>query len=322
MNISELAKFRGGVSVDTISELSSASGVTADGVILKDSGVTAASGVSTNTITEYASGSGVTIDGVLLKDSGVTAASGVRSAWTVITAINAAAGTAGMAFDYIDSSGTGRIIVQGKDDTSVGLFDIIMREKDAGGQITTASCSAGGAWALGGTTAGSHTIINSDASNGTLIIQNNSGSSSSRPGIDIRKAPNDSTTSQIFMRFLIDVTTLNGGIRANGANVAEFYNTSDERLKNIVGEYTGGLSIVTAVPVDKYSWKSDSENKVTYGWVAQKLQQHLPEAVGADEDGILSVGTSDIPKILWSAIRELSAKNDALEARLAALEAK
>jgi len=36
MNISELAKFRGGVSVDTISELTSASGVTIDGVLLKD----------------------------------------------------------------------------------------------------------------------------------------------------------------------------------------------------------------------------------------------------------------------------------------------
>ena len=68
MNIAELAKFRGGVSVDTISELSSASGVTIDGVLLKDGAVSAASGVSTNTISEYASGSGVTVDGVLLKD--------------------------------------------------------------------------------------------------------------------------------------------------------------------------------------------------------------------------------------------------------------
>jgi hypothetical protein len=79
MNISELAKFRGGVGVDTISELSSASGVTVDGVLLKDGIVTAASGVSTSTITESASGSGVTVDGVLLKDSAVSAASGVST---------------------------------------------------------------------------------------------------------------------------------------------------------------------------------------------------------------------------------------------------
>jgi hypothetical protein len=71
MNIGELAKFRGGVSVDTISELTSASGVTIDGTILKDGGVTASGTVSVNTISEFTSGSGVTVDGVLLKDGGV-----------------------------------------------------------------------------------------------------------------------------------------------------------------------------------------------------------------------------------------------------------
>jgi hypothetical protein len=71
MNISELAKFRGGVSVDTINELTSASGVTADGVLLKDAAVTATGGVTTPTISEAVSGSGVTVDGVLLRDGGL-----------------------------------------------------------------------------------------------------------------------------------------------------------------------------------------------------------------------------------------------------------
>lgn len=48
MNIGELAKFRGGVSADTISELTSASGVTIDGVLLKDAAITA-SGTGANT---------------------------------------------------------------------------------------------------------------------------------------------------------------------------------------------------------------------------------------------------------------------------------
>jgi len=66
------------VSVDTINELTSASGVTADGVLLKDAAVTATGGVTTPTISEAASGSGVTVDGVLLKDSNVNA-SGVTA---------------------------------------------------------------------------------------------------------------------------------------------------------------------------------------------------------------------------------------------------
>jgi hypothetical protein len=55
-----------GVSTDTISELTSAAGVTIDGVLLKDSEVT------TDVINEKTSATGVTIDGVLLKDSQVT----------------------------------------------------------------------------------------------------------------------------------------------------------------------------------------------------------------------------------------------------------
>jgi hypothetical protein len=84
MNISELTKFRGGVSVDTINELTSASGVTADGVLLKDAAVTATGGVTAPTISEAVSGSGVTVDGVLLKDSNVNA-SGVTAATVTAT---------------------------------------------------------------------------------------------------------------------------------------------------------------------------------------------------------------------------------------------
>lgn len=54
------------VSTDTISEKTSAAGVTIDGVLLKDSAVT------TDTINEKTSAAGVTIDSVLLKDGGAT----------------------------------------------------------------------------------------------------------------------------------------------------------------------------------------------------------------------------------------------------------
>jgi len=54
------------VNTDTINEKTSAAGVTVDGVLLKDSQV------STDTINEKTSAAGVTIDGVLLKDSAVT----------------------------------------------------------------------------------------------------------------------------------------------------------------------------------------------------------------------------------------------------------
>jgi len=73
-SIGEIAKFRSSIQVDTINEFTSASGVTIDGVLLKDSAVAAASGVSANTISEYTNDSGVTIDGLLIKDGAINAA--------------------------------------------------------------------------------------------------------------------------------------------------------------------------------------------------------------------------------------------------------
>jgi hypothetical protein len=56
------------VQSDTVSEKTSAAGVTVDGVLLKDSQVT------TDQINEKTSAAGVTVDGVLLKDTGVGSA--------------------------------------------------------------------------------------------------------------------------------------------------------------------------------------------------------------------------------------------------------
>lgn len=54
--------FLNGLKADTISEVTSAAGVTADGVLLKDGAV------ATDTISEATATSGVTVDGCLIKD--------------------------------------------------------------------------------------------------------------------------------------------------------------------------------------------------------------------------------------------------------------
>ena len=65
------------VQVDTINESTTGSGVTVDGVLIKDNAV------STDTVSEKTSGSGVTIDGVLLKDNKL--ASGTGNVLQVVT---------------------------------------------------------------------------------------------------------------------------------------------------------------------------------------------------------------------------------------------
>ena len=91
----------GAVKTDTVSEKTTDSGVSVDGVSLKDGGVTATGDISganitantavkADTISEKTSGAGVTVDGVLLKDNGVTASGDVSGAnLTANTAVKA-----------------------------------------------------------------------------------------------------------------------------------------------------------------------------------------------------------------------------------------
>jgi hypothetical protein len=70
-------EFLGGIAADTISEATSGSGVTIDGVKLKDSVVTS------DQVDEKSPGAGVTVDGCLIKDGAVEA---VAAAATFISA--------------------------------------------------------------------------------------------------------------------------------------------------------------------------------------------------------------------------------------------
>lgn len=58
--------------IDTINEETSANGVSVDGVILKDGGVTTSNPILVDTISEKTSANGVAVDGVILKDGGIT----------------------------------------------------------------------------------------------------------------------------------------------------------------------------------------------------------------------------------------------------------
>jgi hypothetical protein len=118
-----------------------------------------------------------------------------------------------------------------------------------------------------------------------------------------------------------------GSITSNGTTTA--YNvSSDYRLKENVLPLTSGLTTISALKPVKYDWKIDGSHGE--GFVAHELQEVIPLAVTGDKDAVNQDGSIkpqgvDYSKIvvhLVAAIQELSAKNDALEARIAALESK
>ena len=140
---------------------------------------------------------------------------------------------------------------------------------------------------------------------------------------------------------------VNSQIFATSSTIA----TSDARYKQNVQTLNGALNIVKALRPVSFDWKKhpvhafDTEN-TTVGFLAQEVQQVLAdkpylnsiikknecviEPEVKDENGdvttaavteeFLGIAEGNMIAILTSAIQELSAKNDALEARLAKLD--
>ena len=134
------------------------------------------------------------------------------------------------------------------------------------------------------------------------------------------------STSTVLSYFLYNATNV-GSITTNGTSTA-FNTSSDYRLKENVQPMTTGLAIICSLKPVTYDWISD--NSQGEGFIAHELQAVIPHAVtgekdAVNEDGNIKPQGVDYSKIvvhLVAAIQELSAKNDALEARLVALESK
>ncbi|CAB4124481.1 Intramolecular chaperone auto-processing domain containing protein, partial [uncultured Caudovirales phage] len=161
----------------------------------------------------------------------------------------------------------------------------------------------------------------SNIGNGKANITFNGGSGN---GLVLNSNPSANPSTMIY--FLYGGSGI-GTITTNGSVVA--YNTSsDYRLKENVTPMTTGLATISALRPVTYDWISDKSQGE--GFIAHELQAVIPQAVcggkdAVNEDGSVKPQGVDYSKVvvhLVAAIQELSAKNDALEARLAALEAK
>jgi hypothetical protein len=103
---------------------------------------------------------------------------------------------------------------------------------------------------------------------------------------------------------------------------------SDQRLKENIQDIDVGLDAIMSLKPRKFDWKAGKgkDKKGDRGWIAQEFEQVFPDMIDtwADpapegEEPYKAVNADLIP-VLVKAIQELSAKNDALEARLAILE--
>ncbi len=108
-------------------------------------------------------------------------------------------------------------------------------------------------------------------------------------------------------------------------NSTGVYTASDERLKDISGQYHRGLDALRTLQPIVFRWKPetgiDSKGEIV-GFSAQNVRKSIPEAVVTDAEGHLSLTDRPIVSTLVNAVRELEDQNDALKKQNSALEAR
>jgi hypothetical protein len=100
---------------------------------------------------------------------------------------------------------------------------------------------------------------------------------------------------------------------ANG----NFVSSSDERLKDIQGEYIPGLAAILQINPIRFKWKNetglDTDNAYV-GFSAQNVMKYLPGAVGKGPDGYYTLSDRTIIAALVNAVKELKAEIATLRA--------
>jgi trimeric autotransporter adhesin len=149
-----------------------------------------------------------------------------------------------------------------------------------------------------------------------------SASDIANPAGSFVKYDNNSTTSQIFVKFGINqYVSGSGQINANGANAAAFGSFSDRRLKENIVDLPSQLANIMALRPVEFDYIESEGGGHQIGFIAQEVQEVYSDLVGERSDGMLTL--SDFNKNdarLIKCIQEQQALITALTARITALE--
>jgi hypothetical protein len=113
-----------------------------------------------------------------------------------------------------------------------------------------------------------------------------------------------------------------GSITLNASDTT-YNTTSDRRLKDNIQPIADGTEKLMAMNPVSHTWIADPEAPAVNGFIAQEMQDIVPEAVSGDPDGeqMMSMDYGRITPVLVAALQDAHKKIEALEERLTELEA-
>jgi hypothetical protein len=173
---------------------------------------------------------------------------------------------------------------------------------------------------VGTTTANGKLTVNSGVAAfnaSTIFMQNSWSGDVGYAGLYLVKNDNNSTSSQILVRFAINGNAVGQGqINANGANACAFGSFSDARLKENIVDLPSQLDNIMSLRPVEFDYIESEGGGHQIGFIAQEMQEVYPDAVGIRQpDEMLTVtGWSKTEARLVKAIQELKAEFDAYKA--------
>lgn len=94
----------------------------------------------------------------------------------------------------------------------------------------------------------------------------------------------------------------------NCATLAPITNTSDRRLKNVLGKNNDGLDKLKKLKVYNYKFKNDKTKKSHVGVIAQDLQKIFPNSVFMGDDYYLKIRLDEMFYAVINSLKELNEK--------------
>jgi hypothetical protein len=108
------------------------------------------------------------------------------------------------------------------------------------------------------------------------------------------------------------------GIFNGSVTAAQYLTSSDSNLKTNVTTYLAGGNAWSSLRGVRFNWLSNGKEDI--GFIAQELQEVIPEAVSVNDEGRLYIDPTKVIPLLVETVKDLKAKYASLELRVAKLE--
>ena len=185
-----------------------------------------------------------------------------------------------------------------------------------GGTINTLPVARGGTGATDAGTARSNLSVPSttgSGASGTWAINITGNAATATSATSATSATTATNATQLGGVAASGYALLSGATFTGNLNAPAFFYTSDMRVKNNIETITDALAKVNSMRGVSFDWANGMGSAV--GVIAQEVQEVVPQAVSSQPDGLLNVAYGNLVGVLIEAIKELSAKVEALEAK-------